>query len=411
MIYDDAILYEKYQTFINSSYPSFLKRLSLEHQAVRAKGCVIVDSSENEYIDCSAGYGLFNLGHNNPDLISGLSNQLHKNNLLTRPFISSIQVEAAEKLASVAPGDLTCSLLLNSGSEAVDCSLKLAQLHKPGGGILSAKNSFHGHTFGALGACGIERFRKPFASFFSSVDFFDFNDSQDIETKITNDTAAVLLEPIQHEAGIAVPNAEFLKTIRDLCDKNNCLLIFDEVKTGFGKTGHFFACEHFNIYPDILVIGKSMGGGLFPAGGIIAKKNLWRKASMNFAMSASSFGGNTLLCSIVSRVIDILSTSNLLDETARKGDFFLQQLSKAKTEFPDIIKEVGGIGLLLGIETKNTSVATGLSREMIKEGVLAFPAFGNNSILMIEPPLIIEDSQIIEVCRAFRKACSIISNS
>jgi putrescine aminotransferase len=405
----DSELYEYYNEFVSSTYPAFLKKFGLLRTSSKAEGANITDSSGKTYIDCVGGYGLFNIGHNHPTIIKDMISQLNKKQLFTKPLISEIQVRLAKVLSEIAPGDLYCSFICNSGSEAIDNAIKLARLKSGRKQIITADNSFHGYTFGALSATGIHSFKRPFGPLVPEIIHVPFGDAEALEKAISPDTAAVLLEPIQHEAGIYVPLEDYFPSVRRLCDDNGIVLILDEIKTGFGKTGYMFACETLEIVPDILVVGKSLGGGMIPIGALIAKKSLWKRFSLSFPMSASSFAGNTLACRAALTTIKILQQDNLLQDCIEKGELIIKELNELIGKYPDILVGVKGKGLLLGLETINSKKAFLLSKEMINQGVIALPAYGDQSTIMIEPPIVISFEQIRTVLGTIDTACEKIN--
>ncbi len=406
----DMNLFESYGRLINPAYPSFLNKLGLNKVAVQAQGATITDSEGNTYIDCVGGYGLFNLGHNNPDIIESLTDQLKEQQLLTKPLISEIQVRLAECIEKITPGELSCSFILNSGSEAIDCAIKLVRLHRGGKTIITAQKSFHGHTFGALTASGIPSFKRAFQPLLPGFISVPFGDIEALKQSISADTGAVLIEPIQHEAGILLPLNGYLQKVRKLCDEHGLILILDEIKTGFGKTGRMFACEHYNVVPDILVLGKSLGGGLIPTGAVIAKSHLWKRFGLSFPMSASSYAGNVLACRAALSTIRYIQQGNLLADCAEKGKMLLRSLRDCVGEYPNILRSAEGLGLLIGIETQSGKIALELAKEMIRQRIIMVPAFGNSSILMVEPPLVISFQQIRAVVDSFAAACVNVSN-
>jgi putrescine aminotransferase len=408
---EDMNLFESYGRLINPAYPSFLNKLGLNKIAAKAQGATITDSQGNTYIDCVGGYGLFNLGHNNPDIIESIIEQLTEQQLLTKPLISEIQVRLAECIEKITPGDLSCSFILNSGSEAIDCAIKLVRLHKGGKTIITAQKSFHGHTFGALTASGIPSFKRAFQPLLPGFISVPFGDIEALERSISADTGAVLIEPIQHEAGVLLPPDGYLQKVRELCDEHNLILILDEIKTGFGKTGRMFACEYYNIVPDVLVLGKSLGGGLIPAGAVVAKSHLFKRFSLSFPMSASSYAGNVLACRAVLATIRYIQESNLLSECEEKGRMLLRSFRDYVDEYPDILRSAEGLGLLIGIETQSGKTALELAKEMIQQGIIMVPAFGNSSVLMVEPPLVISFKQIRAVVDSFAAACANINGT
>ena len=403
---ENFLLFDNYSRLISSTYPAFLKRLGLSTTAIKAEGATITDSKNKTFIDCISGYGLFNLGHNHPQIVKALIRQLNSNQQFNKPFIIEQQVELAELLADITPGDLSCSFVCNSGSEAIDNAIKLARLSQKKSQIIAAHGGFHGYTFGALSVTGIPSIKRSFGPLVPDILHVPFGDPEALKEKITQNTAAVLLEPVQHEAGVVLATKSYFQKVRKICNQNNVLLILDEIKTGFGKTGKMFACEHYGIVPDLLVLGKSMGGGLIPIGGLVGLKRLWGKSSYSFAMSASSFAGNILACTAARETIRILQRSNIIDDCATKGALLLNGLKKIKTKFPRIVTKVTGIGLLLGIQAADDRKAFELSKEMINQGILMLQAYGNSTVLMIEPPLVISENQINQVLNAFDTACS-----
>jgi putrescine aminotransferase len=406
----DVELFESYGRLINPSYPQFLNRLGIDKTAIRAVGATITDSDGKVYIDCVGGYGIFNLGHNHPKIIEALIHQLKSNQLVTKPFITELPVTLAKYLSKLSPGDLECSFVCNSGSEAVDSAMKLARLHSGKAEIIAANNSFHGYTFGALSASGISSFKRSFEPLLPCIVHVPFDDLDALRTAITEDTAAILMEPIQHEAGVTLPRRDYFKEVRNICDDKGVILIFDEIKTGFGKTGYMFTCQHFGVVPDMLVVGKSLGGGVIPIGAVISRRRLWRKFGLSFSMSASSFAGNILVCRAALTTLEILQEDGLVDECRKKGQFLLEELHRFVKKYPEIIKMVNGIGLLIGVETFSTGQALELARAMIRQGVLLVPAFGNSSVLMVEPPLVISFDQIQKILESLDMACRELGN-
>lgn len=398
-------VYEAYGKFINQAYPLFLKKLGLNGVAVKAEGATITDSEGKVYIDCVGGYGTSNLGHNHQVLVQSLVEQLYQKNQATRPFITELSVQAAETHTSLTGGTLACSFLCNSGSEAIDNAVKLARLHKRKKQIIAARGAFHGYTCGALSVSGITSFKRPFEPLIPDIDHVPFGEIDPLKQLLSDKTAAVLLEPVQNEAGVVLPPARYFEEVRRICDEKEIILIIDEVKTGLGKTGRVLACEHFGIVPDVLVLGKSLGGGLIPAGALVAKEKLWKKFGLSFSMSASSYAWNALACRAAITTIGLITGGQLVTECAEKGSLLLTGMRSLCARHPALLKQATGLGLLIGLETVHPGVATGLTRELIRQGVLTMPAFGNASVLMFEPPLIISFQQIREIITCLERSC------
>ncbi|MEA3225682.1 MAG: aminotransferase class III-fold pyridoxal phosphate-dependent enzyme, partial [Planctomycetota bacterium] len=249
---------------------------------------------------------------------------------------------------------------------------------------------------------------KPLLPGFVSVPFGNIDA---VEQSISKETAAVLIEPVQNEAGAVLPPDGYLREMRNLCDRHGLLMMLDEVKTGFGKTGRMFACEHYGVVPDILILGKSLGGGLIPAGAVVAKHDLWKRFSLSFSMSASSYAGNALACRAALSTIRFINQGNLLADCVEKGKLLLRSFGDNVVEYPGILKSADGLGLLIGIRTQSRKVALKLAQEMIRQGVLMVQAFGDSSVLMAEPPLVISFQQIRTVVDSFAAACEKVSRT
>ena len=398
---EERYYFEKYGELINSWYMNYLLNLGIANMGCMAEGSTITDSKGNIYIDCTSGFGLGNVGHNNPVIAEAIIDQLKKKEVNTRPFINKIQIELADLLKNFFPGELECSYLFNSGSEAIESAIKLVRLYKGRKKIISMKNSFHGYTLGALSASGVTSFKKSFEPLLPGFELVEFGNIEDLNTLNDKEVGAILIEPIQHDAGVRVPSKEYLQAVRKLCDEKNIILIFDEVITGIGKTGYMFASEYFQVVPDILVIGKSLGAGLIPIGAIITRKNLWQRFGLSFPMSATSYGGNSLACRAAIETIKFIQSKDILDSVRNKELIFTEQLNKMRIKYPDIILSINGIGLMFGIEIVSSKIASRVVREMIKNNILVYQSFGNANIIMVEPPLVISSELIIKIIEGF----------
>ena len=402
----DSIIYDKYERFINSTYPPFLRNIGLDYAAVRAEQATITDSSGREYIDCSGGYGICGIGHNHPELIAAMTGQLQGNHTTNRPFISEISVRLAESLAGMVPIDDAFTFFCNSGSEAVDSAIKLARLRRGKKKILSAQNSFHGYTLGALSVSGIPSFKRLFEPLLPEISHIPYNDIASLREAMTAEVAALILEPMQHEAGVVVPDSAYFQEVRCICDEAGALLIMDEIKTGCGRTGRMFASEHYGISPDMILLGKSLGGGIMPIGALVARRSCFKKFSLSFSMSASSYAGNSMACQAAYTTLQILQRDGLIQDVARKGDMIIERMGALVNRFNNILQSVTGRGLLIGLETRDAKVAHQMVREMTREGVIVLPAFARPSVLMIEPPFVISDAQIVHLLKSIENVCS-----
>jgi putrescine aminotransferase len=380
--------------------------MGIKNTGYQAEGATIIDSKGNTLIDCTSGYGIGNVGYNNPVIVKAIIDQLTRKEVNTRPYINKIQIELANLLKSIAPGELECSYLFNSGSEAIENALKLVRLYKGGKKIISMKDSFHGYTLGALSASGVPSFKKSFEPLLPGFQQVEFGNIEDLYGLNANEIGAIILEPIQHDAGVKIPPPGYLNQVRKYCDENNIILILDEVITGIGKTGYMFASDYFQIVPDILVIGKSLGAGLIPIGAVIAKKNLWQRFGLSFPMSATSYGGNSLACRAAIETIKFLTDNKVLESVKPKELFLSDQLNKLKNKYPDIILSVNGIGMMFGLEIINKNVASGIVKSMINNNIIVYQSFGNANIIMVEPPLIISVGQLSKIIEGFNNVIS-----
>ncbi|HIH78465.1 MAG TPA: acetylornithine/succinylornithine family transaminase, partial [Halobacteria archaeon] len=266
---------------------------------VRGEGSKVWDSDGKEYIDCVGGIAVCGVGHRNPIVVKKIKDQLDRLMHISNLYYTDVSVDAAEKIAKISGMDKV--FFCNSGTESIEAALKLAIKHTGKAKFIAMKNAFHGRTIGALSLTYKEKFKKPFESFLSDASFVDYGDASKIEEKIDKDTAAVILEPIQGESGVIVPPDGYLREVRKICDENDLLLILDEVQTGFGRTGRWFAFQHEGIKPDIITMAKGMGDG-FPVGAMAAKEEV--ADSLKPGDHGTTFGGNPLACSAVLGVIE-----------------------------------------------------------------------------------------------------------
>lgn len=365
-------------------------------EIVRGKGTRVWDSQGKEYIDCATGIGVAAVGHANEYVAKAIAEQAHT--LMTCPdahYYNDKRAKLLEKLSEIAPGRLTKSFLCNSGTEAVEAAIKFARGFTGKPGIIAAMRSFHGRTLGALSATWKEKYRKPFEPLVPGFKFVPYGNLEKLEAAIAEDTAAVILEPIQGEGGVFLPTPNYFKEVRELCDRRGVLLIIDEIQTGFGRTGRMFACEHFSVEPDILCVAKAMGGG-FPIGAAIMREEI----KLNKGQHGSTFGGNPLACAAALATIEHIQKYNLPQKAAANGAYFLQRLKEF--EGRDDVREARGLGLMLALQLKTKSGPYLL--KLIKNGVLALPA--GNTVIRFLPPLEITREEIDRVIEALDVALS-----
>ncbi|WP_371369309.1 Putrescine aminotransferase [Sporomusa rhizae] len=395
---------EKYEKYINPAVAKLFRFMGLSTIEWEAQGNVIRDIEGKEYIDCLGGYGVFSLGHRHPKVVEAVKAQLDLMPLSSKVLFDKPMADLAELLAEITPGDLQYSFFVNSGAEAVEGSLKLARLHTGRTKIIATTNSFHGKTLGALSATGREMFRDPFQPLLTGFSHVPFGDIDSLREAVDDDTAAVIIEPIQGEGGIIVPPDTYLASVREICDKTGALLICDEIQTGLARTGKMFAVEHYNVIPDIITTAKALGGGVMPIGAFTARPHVWDKYIISPFLHTSTFGGNPLACAAGVAAIKVIKEEGLIHKAEKSGNYFLGKLRSLAKAYPQIIKEVRGKGLMIGIELTKEGIGGLILSEMIDKGVLIAYTLNNPKVIRIEPPLIVTEQQIDYVIDAFTSA-------
>ncbi len=320
---------------------------------VRGEGAHVWDADGHEYIDCVAGQGSANLGHCHPAIVAAVTEQAGR--LITCPeiFYNDVRAALLHRLSLVAPAGLDRAFLCNSGTEAVEAAIKFARATTGRPGIVAARNGFHGRTMGSLSATWKEDYRRPFAPLVPCFSHVPFGDLPALESAVTDETAAVILEPVQGEGGVHPASGEYLRAAAQLCRERGALLILDEVQTGFGRTGKLFACEHFGVTPDLLAVAKSMAGGL-PMGACLIGPAVGKLPPMSHG---STFGGNPLTAAAALAAITVMtspyptptSAYTLVQHAGQSGRRLMEGLAAIRSP---LIREVRGLGLMVGIELK-----------------------------------------------------------
>ena len=356
----------------------------------KGKGMKVWDSEGKEYLDFASGIAVLNIGHLHPRVVEAIHKQsktlMHVSNL----YYSEPQIKLAELLVKHSFADKV--FFCNSGAEANEAAIKLARKVKKDKGesnryeIITMENSFHGRTMATLSATGQKKFHHGFEPLLDGFTYVPFNNSKAVEDAITDTTCAVMVEPIQGEGGVNCPSPDYLKNLRDICDQNGLLLIFDEVQVGMGRTGKLFAYQHYKVEPDIMTLAKALAGGM-PAGAMLAKEEI--ASSFSRGTHASTFGGNPLSSAAGIATMDALIQDKILENCQEMGEYFYSKLLSLK-EKHSFIKKVKGKGLILGIELSFECAEIAI--ECLKRGFLIICTMGN--ILRFLPPLIITEKEI-----------------
>jgi acetylornithine/succinyldiaminopimelate/putrescine aminotransferase len=359
-----------------------------------AKGNYLYDNKNKKYLDFIAGVSVCNLGHCHPKVIKAIENQIkrHLHVMIYGEFIQKAPVLLAKKLVDLLPKNQETLYLTNSGTEAVEGALKLAKKVTNRYEIIAAKNSYHGSTHGSLSVIGIESQKKGYRPLIPFSNFIEYNNEKDLN-KITQKTAAVILETIQGGAGFILPRNNYLKKVQSRCKKVGALFILDEIQTGFGRTGKFFGFELFKVMPDIVVMGKAMGGGL-PIGGFTSASRLMRKFEDKPKLGhITTFGGNPLIAAAGLATVKKILKSNLMSKIAEKEKIFRDNLIH-----PKIIR-IQGAGLMLAPILKSKGLASKLILKCLNKGLLLFWLLWEKKAIRISPPLTISKREIIDGCK------------
>ncbi|MFN3929542.1 MAG: aspartate aminotransferase family protein [Thermoflexus sp.] len=361
---------------------------------VRGEGVYVWDERGRRYLDATGGQGVALLGHNPPSVRTALREQMDRLMICPEIFYNDRRAALLEALQAILPGDRPWRIFLcNSGAEAVEAALKFARWRTGRTEIVAARRAFHGRTMGALSATWNPAYRQPFEPLVPGFRHIPFNDVAALEDAVGPQTAAVILEPIQGEGGVWPADPAFLQTARALCDRYGALLIFDEVQTGFGRTGRWFAAEHAGVLPDLIAMGKGMGGG-FPIGAVAFPAD-W--GPLPPGAHGSTFGGNPMACAAALAAIETIRAEGLVERAARLGAMFQERLRRIRSP---LVREVRGRGLMIGVALRTRS--TPILRRMAEEGVLALPA--GPDVVRFLPPLIIEPEHLEQIAAALEHA-------
>ncbi len=344
---------------------------------VKGKGARVWDDQGNEYIDMAAGISVANVGHANDKVVEAISKQAATLITCANTFYNDTKAIFLEKLFSIAPKNLTKAFLTNSGAEAIEAAIKFARLNTKKTKFIAAMKGFHGRTMGALSATYKTEYREGFGPLVPGFSFVPYNNFEKLLAAVDDDTAGIILEPIQGEGGINIGQKEYFQKVRQLCDEKNILLIIDEIQTGFCRTGKMFAIEYLGIEADMMTLAKSIAGG-FPMGALLCSD----KITVEKSKHGSTFGGNPLACAAGIAAIDFMIENKLWEQAEAKGKYFKEKLEKHQLSK---VREIRIIGLMIGIELKDKSQP--IIVELLNNKILSLPA--GTTVLRMLPPLVI----------------------
>ncbi|MBI4733725.1 MAG: aspartate aminotransferase family protein, partial [Rubrobacteridae bacterium] len=372
---------------------------------VKTEGAYMYDVKGQAHLDFLSGHGAYNLGFCHPKVVNAVKDQIDKIAMTsTRMVMNKPMADLCERLANITPGDLTYSFLCNSGTEANEGAIKLARITTGKPGIIATENGFHGKSMGSLSATGREQYKTPFEPLLPGFSHVPFGDIDAMEKAVTEETAAILIEPIQGEGGVICPPDGYLKDVRQLCNERGVLMILDEVQTGMGRTGKMFGCDHEGVAPDIMALAKALGGGVMPIGAFIATPKAFAPYEEYPLLHTSTFGGNPLACAAANATIDTIIEEKLAEQAAEKGNYLMGKLIELKAKYPEIISDVRGRGLLIGLEFVNEAAVGSMIYELDIEKVMVLYTLNNPRVIRLEPPLIISYEQIDHMLGILEKA-------
>jgi putrescine aminotransferase len=398
---DLASIVEKYQQHLNPGLAKLLDFMGFGVIEERAEGCYVYDEDGNAYLDFLGGFGVFSLGHNPKVVADAVREQLTRMPMSSRLMMSRQQADLAELLARITPGELSHCFFCNSGAEAVEGALKLVRLYfhtqgKPRPKFVSTLDAFHGKTLGGLSVSGRMKYREPFGPLLSGVTLVPYGDAEALRGAVDEDTAAVILEPVQGEAGAVVPPDGYLRAARDICDATGAKLVFDEVQTGFGRCGTLFGCDREGVAPDVMTLAKALGGGVMPLGCFIATPEVWAPMNDNPLIHTSTWGGNPLACAAGLAAVRAILDQDLASKAEARGAQLMAGLQELAARYPAMIKAVRGRGLLIGVEFFDEDIGGLVIAKLASRKLLIAYALNSPSTMRLEPPLIVSAEQVAQ---------------
>jgi putrescine aminotransferase len=412
------------QNFSNHYNPGFLEyRKSVTEGGDFAsvewsgRGATFTDALGRTFLDCLGGYGLLSLGWSHQKVVNAVKAQLDRAPMPTQEMLDWPRGMLTNLLSEITPGDIEYAFLVSSGTEAVEGAMKFAKAATGKPGFIAAVKGFHGKTAGSLSLMGKAKFRKPALPLLPNVYHVPFGDAAAIEQQLRiardvgNEIAAVVMEPVQGEAGAIVPPDDYWPQLRALCDEYGVLLIADEVQTGLGRTGALWAVNHWNVVPDIICSAKALGGGVMPIGAFMASKRIWQTFIDDPFFHTTTTGGNPLACAAAIATINVILEDDLPRQAAEKGAYFMERLQPLATRYDSIYEKITGKGLLIGQHFRDGETGYQVAAGLFRRGVLISGTLTNATSIRIEPPLVIEYDEIDEVLNRLEDTLKAVSSA
>ncbi len=381
------------------------------------RGATFTDVFGRTYIDCLGGYGLLSLGWSHKKVIAAVKAQLERSPMPTQELLDWPRGMLANLLSKITPGDIEYAFFVSSGTEAIEGAMKFAKATTGKSGFIAAVRGFHGKTAGSLSLMGKAAFRKPVMPLLGNVYHVPYGDADAVEQQLRiarevgNEIAAVVMEPVQGEAGAIVPPDDFWPRLRQLCDEYGVLLIADEVQTGLGRTGALWGVNHWNVTPDIICSAKALGGGVMPIGTFMASKRVWKQFIDEPFFHTTTTGGNPLACAAAIATINVVLEEDLPRQAAEKGEYFMERLQPLAQKYDSVYTKITGKGLLIGQHFHNAEIGYKVASGLFKRGVLISGTLTSATTVRIEPPLVIEYDEIDETLNRLEDTLKSISRA
>ncbi len=398
---------DAYEKFINRGFLSYRKSVTQAGQFAAlewsGQGSILTDLLGREYIDCLGGYGIFSAGINHPKIVRAVQDQMGRMALNSQELLEPWRAALARLLAAVTPGDLGCCFFINNGTDAIEGAIKLARLYTGRNTFVSTLGGFHGKSMGSLSLMGKASFRLPFMGGLQDVRFVPYGDADALDREmcileaVGQLPAGVVVEPVQGEAGGVVPPDDYLPRVREICTRHGALFIADEIQTGMGRTGRLWGVDHWDVAPDIMCLGKSIGGGVVPLSAFISTPKIWEVMIPNPIIHSTTFGGNPIACVAGIAAIQVTLEEDLPGQAARKGEMLLRELRGLQAKYPGVLSDVHGKGLLIGMEFPTDDIGFHCAAGLFKRGVLVAGTYSKARTIRIEPALGIPDALLTEM--------------
>ncbi len=415
----DTVKY--FDEYVSPGWLKYRKSVSTNSAMLEWKDhdAVVEGINGEEFIDCLGGFGIYTCGHRNPEILDTVIAQLNHQALHSQELLDPLRGYLAKAVADITPGDLQYCFFTNGGAEAVEMALKLARIATGGRWYISTVGAFHGKSMGAISMGGKSTYRVPYIPMVQQVQHVEYGNAEDARKAVRNlvavgeKVAAIIVEPIQGEAGIIIPPKGYLQELRNICDEYGVALIFDEIQTGMGRTGTMWRCEAEGVTPDIMTFGKAFGGGILPITGIICRPPMWTQELIDnpWLLGSPTFGGNPVCCAAAIATIKYMIDNDVPGTCARKGEILLAGLRGLQEKYPTVIDDVRGTGLMIAVEFKTSDIGYGVAKGMFARHVITAGTLVNAKCVRFEPAAVITEEQIAQVISRMDEALAEVKES